>query len=52
MCASKGGHTEVVEILLQHGGSVDLQKEVSTGSTILTSSMGCFIASTIYLKSV
>ena len=31
MTASKNGHSNVVEILLQHGASVDMQKDVSTG---------------------
>ena len=30
MSASKNGHTNVVETLLQHGASVDKQKDVST----------------------
>ena len=29
MEASQNGHTEVVDTLLQHGASVDLQKEVN-----------------------
>ena len=29
MFASQNGHTEVVDTLLQHGASVDLQKNVS-----------------------
>ena len=28
MTASKNGHVEVVNMLLQHGAKVDLQKEV------------------------
>ena len=28
MCASKNGHVEVVNMLLQHGASVDLQYKV------------------------
>ena len=31
MSASKSGHTNVVETLLQHGASVDMQEDVSTG---------------------
>ena len=31
MSASKNGHSNVVETLLQHGASVDMQKDVSTG---------------------
>ena len=34
MFASKNGHTTVVETLLQHGASVDKQKEVSNGVTM------------------
>jgi len=30
MSAALNGHTKVVEILLQHGAKVDVQKEVST----------------------
>ena len=30
MSASKNGHSKVVETLLQHGASVDMQKDVST----------------------
>lgn len=30
MCAAHRGHTKVVKTLLQHGASVDVQKEVST----------------------
>ena len=30
MCASNSGHTKVVEVLLQHGASVDMQDKVST----------------------
>ena len=29
MSASNSGHTKVVEILLQHGASVDMQDKVS-----------------------
>ena len=35
MSASKNGHTTVVETLLQHGASVDKQKEVNSWNTIL-----------------
>ena len=31
MSASHNGHSNVVETLLQHGASVDQQKDVSTG---------------------
>ena len=31
MSASKSGHKNVAETLLQHGASVDMQKDVSTG---------------------
>ena len=31
MYASKNGHSNMVETLLQHGASVDMQKDVSTG---------------------
>ena len=44
MSASKGGHTEVVEILLQQGANVDMQEAVSTG---ITFSMECFILNTM-----
>ena len=30
MAASQNGHVEVVDKLLQHGATVDLQKEVHT----------------------
>ena len=35
MLASQGGHTNVVEVLLQHGAIVDMQEAVSTGSTVI-----------------
>ena len=31
MVAAENGHSNVVETLLQHGASVDMQKDVSTG---------------------
>ena len=31
MSASQNGHSNVVEAILQHGASVDQQKDVSTG---------------------
>ena len=36
MCASNSGHTEVIEILLQHEASVDMQEAVSTGYNTLS----------------
>ena len=34
MLAANNGHTNVVEILLQHKPNVDMQNEVSTGSLL------------------
>ena len=36
MSASKSGHSNVVETLLQHGASVDMQKDVSTSKGIVS----------------
>ena len=34
MFASENGHVEVVEKLLQHGATVDIQEKVSSGRNV------------------
>ena len=48
MSASFNGHTTVVEVLLQHGASVDKQEEVSNGDTTCIYVMCCMVLYTTY----